>query len=68
MEDKMEDIEEILDFFDFEGLLRLIQSIQGMISALLNLFGTTFSWLGPGILGAIGVGATVAIILRVMGR
>lgn len=61
-------MEELLEFFDFQGILRLIQSIQGMISALLNLFGTTFSWLGPGILGAIGIGATVAIILRVMGR
>lgn len=59
---------ELYEMFEIEQLLNLIKNIEAMISSLIRMFGNVFSWLGPGVLTAIGIGATIAIILRVVGR
>ena len=61
-------MEQIMDFLDIDGLIRLIEQMQGLVLALIRMFGTTFSWLGAGVLTIISVGAGIAIILRIFGR
>lgn len=56
------------EVFDFNGLVKVIDSIKSLAESLINLFGTTFSWLGTGILTAIGIGVGIAIVLRIVGR
>lgn len=53
---------------NYEALLQFIDSIKGLIDALINFFGTTFSWLGTPILTILGIGAVIAIVLRFFGR
>ena len=61
-------MESLSDFFEFETIKDLVNAIEGLVDSLLDLFSNTFSWLGTGILTAIGIGATIAIILRILGR
>lgn len=59
---------DILEIVDFKEVIRLIENIGGLVSALMQIAAQCFGWLGTGILTSIAVGATIAIILRVLGR
>lgn len=61
-------MEFLKDFFEIDTIINLINDIEGLIDALINLFGTTFSWLGSEVLVTLGIGATIAIVLRILGR
>lgn len=56
------------DLIDTDGLFSLIESIKNLIQSLINFFGQLFGWLGPEILIILGIGAAVAIVLRIIGR
>lgn len=56
------------DIFEIKTISELIENIFNFIPALIRLFGNTFSFLGSGILTIITIGATIAIILRILGR
>lgn len=59
---------ELYEIFEIDTVIDLINNIESLVDSLINLFGTTFSWLGAGTLTALGIGATIAIILRILGR
>ena len=61
-------VEFLKDFFDIESILILKDSIAALGQSLIRLFGNTFSWLGNDTLIALGIGITIAIILRICGR
>lgn len=56
------------EIFDFSGLTKLAESIEALGKSLINLFGTTFSWLGTEVLTILGIGIGIAIVLRIVGR
>ena len=61
-------MEDFWDILPIGQIGRLIENITALGKTLISMFAEVFGWLGPGILTAIGIGISIAIILRIFGR
>ena len=59
---------EFIEYLELDNLMNLIESIRDFFMSLVNLFYTTFSWLGSVTLTILTVGIVVALFLRFFGR